>query len=172
VDVREILATLNEAQGARPNGMEEGGVVSGSANNIPEASKSTDTIELRPAQSEKPINHVDAEEAPEAVNVAAGAPSMKSEDDDNKPISAYNMELRETTGIVKATTAVEKPSSTHEAEPTEAKAETTLPVQGVDDSEDTKGNDAGPDAAAVTASANDQAPTVPAGPSHGPAGHG
>ncbi|KAF2453002.1 hypothetical protein BDY21DRAFT_375046 [Lineolata rhizophorae] len=84
----------------------------------------------RPAQSKRPIGQVDAEEAPEAVNVPAGAPSMVLEDDDNEPVSAYNMELGTTAGIGKATAAAEKLPSAHEAEPTEAEVETTHLVQG------------------------------------------
>ncbi|KAK5282989.1 hypothetical protein LTR80_011977 [Exophiala xenobiotica] len=82
--------------------------------------------------------------------------SIVSEDDDNEPISAYDT-ARKTAGIVKATTAAETPSCTHYAEPTEAEAETTLPVHGVDDSQDTKGSDAGPDAAAVKVPTEDPA---------------
>ncbi|KAK5241547.1 hypothetical protein LTS06_012037, partial [Exophiala xenobiotica] len=82
--------------------------------------------------------------------------SIVSEDDDNEPISAYDT-ARKTAGIVKAITAAETPSGTHYAEPTEAEAETTLPVHGVDDSQDTKGSDAGPDAAAVKVPTEDPA---------------
>ena len=47
-----------------------------------------------------------------------------------------------------------------ETEENEAEAETTLPVQGVDDPQDTKGSDAGPNAAVTTAAADGQAGTA------------
>ncbi|KAI2606638.1 hypothetical protein GGR54DRAFT_652322 [Hypoxylon sp. NC1633] len=124
------------------------------ANNVPEASEPTDTTEQQPTQSEKPVSQVDAEEAPEAVNVPAVAPSTVSEDGDHEPSSAYEMDLDKAINLEKATTTTEKPPVTHEAEPTEAepteaKVEMTLPVRGVDDAQDTKGSDAGPDAAAA-----------------------
>ncbi|KAF5973452.1 Telomerase-binding EST1A [Fusarium coicis] len=128
------------------------------ANNVPEASQPTDTTEQQPTQSEKPVSQVDVEEAPEAVNVPAVAPSTVSEDGDHEPSSAYEMDLDKAIGLEKATVAAEKPPVTHEAEPTEAepteaKVEMTLPVRGVDDAQETKGSDAGPDAAAATTTA-------------------
>ncbi|KIW76815.1 hypothetical protein Z517_09259 [Fonsecaea pedrosoi CBS 271.37] len=89
----------------------------------------------------------DAQEAPEAVNVPAVAPSTVSEDGDHEPSSAYEMDLDKTIGLGKATAAAEPT----EAEPTEAKVKTTLPVRGVDGAQRTKGSDAGPDTAAAKA---------------------
>ncbi|KAH0829997.1 hypothetical protein AYO21_11516 [Fonsecaea monophora] len=89
----------------------------------------------------------DVEEAPEAVNVPAVAPNTTASEDgdhDHEPSSAYEMDLDKTIGLGKTTVAAEPT----EAEPTEAKPETTLPMR-------TKGNDAGPDAAAARVPLNE-----------------
>ncbi|CZR49909.1 uncharacterized protein FPRO_16114 [Fusarium proliferatum ET1] len=122
------------------------------ANNTPEASQLTDTTEQQPTQSEKPVSQVDAEKATEAVNLPAVAPSTVSEDGDHEPSSAYEMDLDKAIGLENATAAAQKPPVTHEAEPTKAKVEMTLPVRGVDDAH-TKGSGAGSDAAAATTTA-------------------
>ncbi|KAK2469476.1 hypothetical protein H9L39_18935 [Fusarium oxysporum f. sp. albedinis] len=68
--------------------------------------------------------------------------------DEDDATLAFDLELRKTTRTVKTITAVEELSSTDDAEPTESEAWTTLPVQGVNDLQHTKGSDAGPDAEA------------------------
>lgn len=131
------------------------------ANNTPKASQSTDTIEQQSTQSEKPINLVEAGEAQTA---------MLPEDENDQPMSAYSPSLAKIARCAKATTPAEKPtsegmpSSTHEAEHTEYTAEQTkgeveaaLPVQDMDDPQDTKGSDAGLCAAATIAPADNQA---------------
>ncbi|KAG7408660.1 hypothetical protein Forpe1208_v012333 [Fusarium oxysporum f. sp. rapae] len=76
-----------------------------------------------------------------------GALSIIAENgDDDDATSAFDLELRETTRTAKTITAAEEPSSTDYAEPTESEAWKTLPVQGMNDSQHTKGSHSRPDA--------------------------
>ncbi|KAK2122221.1 hypothetical protein NOF04DRAFT_1418019 [Fusarium oxysporum II5] len=89
-----------------------------------------------------------------------GALSIIAENgDDDDATSAFDLELRKATRTAKTITAAEELSSTDDSEPAESKAWTTLPVQGVNDMQHTKGSDAGPDADAdaAAASVDDQA---------------
>ncbi|KAJ0127799.1 hypothetical protein HZ326_29095 [Fusarium oxysporum f. sp. albedinis] len=87
-----------------------------------------------------------------------GALSIIAENgDDDDATSAFDLELRKTTRTAKTITAAEELSSTDDSEPAESEAWTTLPVQGVNDLQHTKGSDAGPDADAAAASVDDQA---------------
>jgi hypothetical protein len=76
-----------------------------------------------------------------------GALSIIAENgDDDDATSAFDLELRKTTRTAKTITAAEEPSSTDYAEPTESEAWKTLPVQGMNDSQHTKGSHSRPDA--------------------------
>ncbi|EMT73558.1 hypothetical protein FOC4_g10001538 [Fusarium odoratissimum] len=72
-----------------------------------------------------------------------GALSIIAENgDDDDATSAFDLELRKATRTAKTITAAEELSSTDDSEPAESKAWTTLPVQGVNDMQHTKGSDA------------------------------
>ncbi|EMT73750.1 hypothetical protein FOC4_g10000809 [Fusarium odoratissimum] len=76
-----------------------------------------------------------------------GALSIIAENgDDDDATSAFDLELRKTTRTAKTITAAEEPSGTDYAEPTESEAWKTLPVQGMNDSQHTKGSHSRPDA--------------------------
>ncbi|EXA28489.1 hypothetical protein FOVG_19911 [Fusarium oxysporum f. sp. pisi HDV247] len=90
-------------------------------------------------------------------NLFTGALSIIAENgDDDDATLAFDLELRKTTRTAKAITAAEELLSTDDYEPVESEAWTTLPVQGVNDLQHTKGSDAGPDADPDAASVDDQ----------------
>ncbi|KAG4282265.1 hypothetical protein FPRO04_13309 [Fusarium proliferatum] len=84
-----------------------------------------------------------------------GALSIIAENgNDDDATSTVELELRKATRTAKTIAAVEELFSTDDYEPAESEAWTTLPVQGVNDLEHTKGSNAGPDVEAVAAAAS------------------
>ncbi|KAF5985326.1 hypothetical protein FBULB1_2950 [Fusarium bulbicola] len=82
------------------------------------------------------------------------------DDDDATATATVDLELRKATRTAKTIATAEELLSTDDYEPAESEPWTTLPVQGVNDLEHTKGSNASPDVEAIAAAASVDDPAL------------